>query len=71
MYKTLVERRSRQGDDLRKVIATGDACIDAPEGKVCIDPKSRHHFSPDALDFGRTEARITVRKDYGTISHIG
>ena len=37
------ERRSRPSKaDLRKVIATGNACIDAPEGKICIDPKSQH-----------------------------
>ena len=43
MYKTLVEKaKSTKLDDMRKVIATGDACIDAPEGKVCIDPKSQH-----------------------------
>ena len=43
MYKALVEKaKSTKLDDLRKVIATGDACIDAPEGKVCIDPKSQH-----------------------------
>ena len=36
-------RRSRpSSSDMRKVIATGDACIDAPEGQVCIDPKSQH-----------------------------
>ena len=28
--------------DIRKVIAVGDVCMDAPEGKVCIDPKSQH-----------------------------
>ena len=27
-------------DGERKVIATGEACIEAPEGQVCIDPKS-------------------------------
>jgi hypothetical protein len=27
---------------LRAVIAKGDVCVDAPEGKVCIDPKSQH-----------------------------
>ena len=43
MYKTLVEKaKSTKLDDMRKVIATGDACIEAPEGQVCIDPKSQH-----------------------------
>ena len=44
MYKMLVENGEvdREGRALRKVIATGKACIDAPEGKICIDPKSQH-----------------------------
>jgi branched-chain amino acid transport system substrate-binding protein len=33
---------STKRDDLRKVIAQGDVCMDAPEGKVCLDPKSQH-----------------------------
>ena len=28
--------------DLRRQIATGQACIDAPEGQICTDPKSQH-----------------------------
>jgi branched-chain amino acid transport system substrate-binding protein len=44
LYKQMVERAkgSTKRDDLRKVIAAGDVCFDAPEGKVCIDPKSQH-----------------------------
>jgi branched-chain amino acid transport system substrate-binding protein len=44
LYKQLVERAkgSTKRDDLRKVIAAGDVCFAAPEGKVCIDPKSQH-----------------------------
>ncbi|BAQ49851.1 MULTISPECIES: urea ABC transporter substrate-binding protein [Methylobacterium] len=44
LYKQMVERAngSTKRADLRKVIATGDVCVDAPEGKVCIDPKSQH-----------------------------
>ncbi|MFC7400094.1 urea ABC transporter substrate-binding protein [Chelatococcus sp. GCM10030263] len=44
LYKQMVERAkgSTKRDDLRKVIAEGDVCMDAPEGKVCIDPKSQH-----------------------------
>ena len=39
----MVERaKSTKRDDIRKVIALGDVCMDAPEGKVCIDPKSQH-----------------------------
>lgn len=44
MYKNMVEQAggSTKRDDLRKVIADGKACVDAPEGHVCIDPKSQH-----------------------------
>src|SRR6187549_2812735 len=43
MYKMLVEKaKSIKLEDMRKVIAAGEACIEAPEGQVCIDPKSQH-----------------------------
>jgi urea transport system substrate-binding protein len=43
LYKQMVERaKSTKREDIRKVIAMGDVCMDAPEGKVCIDPKSQH-----------------------------
>ncbi|WP_373289595.1 urea ABC transporter substrate-binding protein [Aureimonas glaciei] len=43
LYKQMVERaKSTDHDAIRKVIAEGDVCMDAPEGRVCIDPKSQH-----------------------------
>ena len=44
LYKEMVERAhgSIKRDDLRAVIAKGDVCFEAPEGKMCIDPKSQH-----------------------------
>ncbi|NDW05524.1 urea ABC transporter substrate-binding protein [Jiella pacifica] len=43
LYKQMVERAgSTDHDAIRKVIAEGDVCMDAPEGRVCIDPKSQH-----------------------------
>ena len=44
LYKQMVERAggSTTRADLRAVVAKGDVCVDAPEGKVCIDPKSQH-----------------------------
>jgi branched-chain amino acid transport system substrate-binding protein len=44
MYKTAGRdgRRIDKLADIRKQIATGKACIDAPEGQICIDPKSQH-----------------------------
>ncbi|PZQ50163.1 MAG: urea ABC transporter substrate-binding protein [Rhodovulum sulfidophilum] len=42
-YKQLVEAaQSTELEPMREVIATGEACVDAPEGKICIDPKSQH-----------------------------
>jgi branched-chain amino acid transport system substrate-binding protein len=43
MYKKLAEMAgSTDIDKIRQQIATGKACIDAPEGQICIDPKSQH-----------------------------
>jgi branched-chain amino acid transport system substrate-binding protein len=44
LYKEMVERAkgSTKREDLRKIVDMGDVCVDAPEGKVCIDPKSQH-----------------------------
>jgi urea ABC transporter substrate-binding protein len=43
LYKQMVERaKSTKRAEIRKVIAAGDVCFEAPEGKVCIDPKSQH-----------------------------
>ena len=43
MYKKLVEMAgSTSLDKIRAQIASGKACIDAPEGPICIDPKSQH-----------------------------
>ena len=43
LYKQLVERaKSTELEDIRKVIAAGDVCVDGPGGQMCIDPKSQH-----------------------------
>ena len=44
LYKEMVERAhgSTKRDDLRATLVGGDLCFDAPEGKMCIDPKSQH-----------------------------
>ena len=40
LYKQMVERAgSTDREKIRGVIAKGDVCVDAPEGKVCIDPE--------------------------------
>ena len=68
MYKMLVERaHSTKLEDARKVIAQGDACVDAPEGKICIDPKSQHVSHRMRLLSVDAKHEVHVVKDYGTI----
>ncbi|SFU42949.1 branched-chain amino acid transport system substrate-binding protein [Methylobacterium sp. 174MFSha1.1] len=68
MYRMLAERaKSLKLDDLRKVMAAGDACIEAPEGQVCIDPKSQHTSHHMRLVSVGPKHEVTVDKDYGTI----
>jgi len=49
LYKEMVERAggSTKRDDLRKQVDKSDLCVDAPEGKVCLDPKSQHRGHPE------------------------
>ncbi|MBU1360349.1 MAG: urea ABC transporter substrate-binding protein [Gammaproteobacteria bacterium] len=68
MYKALVEQaKSTKLADMRKVIATGKACIEAPEGQVCIDPKSQHTSHRMRLIAVDDKHAVKVLKDYGTI----
>jgi urea ABC transporter substrate-binding protein len=68
MYKMLVEKaKSTKLADLRKVIATGEACIEAAEGKVCIDPKSQHTSHQMRLIAVDDKHQVKVLKNYGTI----
>ena len=68
MYKALVEKaKSTKKADLRKVIATGEACIDAPEGKICIDPKSQHTSHQMRLIGVNPDHSVRVIKDFGLI----
>ena len=73
MYKTLVEKaKSTKLEDMRKVIATGDACIDAPEGKVCIDPKSQHtSHRMRLISVGPPSMRSRSRRTTERSSRIG
>ncbi len=67
-YKQLVEAaKSTKLADMRKVIATGKACIDAPEGNICIDPKSQHTSHRMRLISVNDKHDVTVVKDYGVI----
>nr|WP_244641775.1 urea ABC transporter substrate-binding protein [Chelatococcus reniformis] len=68
LYKNLAEQaKSLKLDDLRKVMATGQACVDAPEGKICVDPKSQHMSHRMRLVSVGPKHEITVDKDYGVI----
>jgi len=68
MYKTMVEQaKSTKLEDLRKVIAAGKACIDAPEGKICVDPKSQHTSHRMRLISVDEKHNVKVLKDYGVI----
>jgi branched-chain amino acid transport system substrate-binding protein len=68
MYKMLAERaNSLELEDLREVIGQGDACIDAPEGKVCIDPKSQHTSHHMRLISVDENHEVQVIDDLGTI----
>ena len=68
MYKQMVEAaKSTKLADLRKFIATGNACIEAPEGKICIDPKSQHTSHRMRLISVDEKHQVKVIKDYGVI----
>jgi len=68
MYKMLVETaKSTELADLRKVIATGKACIQAGEGEVCIDPKSQHTSHDMRLISVDEKHQVHIDKDYGVI----
>ncbi len=68
LYKTLVERaKSTKLEDIRKVIATGDVCVDAPEGTICLDPKSQHMSHHMYLLSVDEKHAVHVDKDFGVI----
>lgn len=68
LYKQMVETaKSTRLPDLRKVIAAGQACINAPEGKICVDPKSQHTSHHMRLISVDDKHQVKVVKDYGVI----
>jgi len=67
-YKMLVEKaKSTKLDDIRKTIAAGDACIDSPEGKICIDPKSQHTSHRMRLVSVTNKHEVETLHDFGVI----
>jgi len=68
MYQMLADRaKSLSKDDIRKVVAQGDAGIDAPEGHIVIDPKSQHTSHRMRLLAVDEHNAVHVIKDFGTI----
>ncbi|HRO57644.1 MAG TPA: urea ABC transporter substrate-binding protein [Burkholderiaceae bacterium] len=68
MYKMLAEAaKSTDKAEIRKVIATGQACIDAPEGRICIDPKSQHTSHRMRMIRVKADHSVEVIKDFGDI----
>ena len=50
LYKKAAEMAGAiDKDSIRKAIATGNVCVDGPEGEVCIDPRSQHVSHPITL----------------------
>ena len=62
---------STKRDDLRKIVDMGDVCFDAPEGKVCIDPKSQHMSHTIYLAKVNDDHSISFPKVWQTLSLIG
>ena len=68
MYKMLVEKAaSTKKADLRAVIAKGDAWIDAPGGKMCIDPKSQHTTQHMRLFSVSADHSVHEVEDFGMV----
>ncbi len=68
IYKMLVERaKSTSKDAIRGVMAAGDAGIDAPEGRIVIDPKSQHCSHMMRLISVDAQNQINILKDFGNI----
>lgn len=68
MYKMLAEKAgSVDKAAIRKVIATGEACVDAPEGRICIDPKSQHTSHHMRMVGVKADHSVEVVKDFGVI----
>lgn len=68
LYKNIVEAaKSTKLADMRKIIATGNACVDAPEGRICVDPKSQHMSHRMRLIDVDAKHNVKVIKDYGAV----
>jgi branched-chain amino acid transport system substrate-binding protein len=68
MYKAIVEKAgSTKKADLRSIIASGGATIDAPAGKISIDPKSQHTTQQILLFAADAEHAVHEIEDFGLV----
>ena len=68
MYKMLAERaKSTHKDAIREAMAAGDAGIDAPEGRIVIDPKSQHCSHVMRLIGVDAQNSVSILKGFGDI----
>ncbi len=68
LYKNLVEAaKSTDKAKLREVIATGKACVQAPEGNICVDPKSQHMSHHMRMIGVQADHSVKVIQDFGII----
>ncbi len=68
LYKTLAEQaKSLDKAAIRKVIASGAVAIDAPEGRITIDPASQHLSHAMRMISVNERHEVTVLKDFGDI----
>ena len=68
LYKQLVERaKSTKLADLRGAMADGTLGVDAPEGRIVIDPKSQHCSHRMRLISVDGDNKVKVEKDFGDI----
>jgi branched-chain amino acid transport system substrate-binding protein len=68
LYKAMAEKaHSTKLADLRKATADGAMCVDAPEGRICLDPKNQHmshHMYLLSVD-GKHD--VHIEQDFGVI----
>jgi branched-chain amino acid transport system substrate-binding protein len=68
LYKALVEKAaSTSKADLRRVIAAGEASIDAPGGRMRIDPKSQHTAQHMRLFAVGPDHAVSEVDDFGMV----
>ncbi len=68
LYKAAVEKaQSTDKEAIRAAIAGGDICVDAPEGEVCIDPKSQHASHSIYLAHVNADHSIDIPKSWDGI----